>query len=70
MSRFKRVLPFFIIGPISGPLLAGVVFNLRDKRFVLSGLYGFALLEYSFLLPSLLAKYSISAGQVLASAGI
>ncbi len=29
MSRFKRLTPYFLIGPVSGPLLAGVVHNLR-----------------------------------------
>jgi hypothetical protein len=59
VSRFKRLAPFFLIGPISGPLLAGVVFNLRDGRPVLAGLYSIALIQYVILLPALVAKYGM-----------
>lgn len=61
MSRFKRLAPFFLVGPISGPLLAGVVFNFRDGRPILGGLYVIALVEYTFLLPALVAKFSVMA---------
>lgn len=60
LSRFKRLAPFFIVGPISGPLLAGVVFNLRDGRPVLAGLYAIALVEYVTLLPALVAKLGLN----------
>ena len=53
MHRLKRLAPFFLIGPISGPLLAGVVFNWRDGRPILASLYAIALVEYAFLLPAL-----------------
>jgi len=42
-SRLARLAPFFLIGPVSGPLAAGVVFNLRGGRPVLASLYGLAL---------------------------
>ncbi|MGH6908632.1 MAG: hypothetical protein ACREE0_00505 [Phenylobacterium sp.] len=61
MSRIKRLAPFFLVGPISGPLLAGVVFNFRDGRPVLGGLYVIALVEYTFLLPALVAKATMMA---------
>jgi hypothetical protein len=61
VSRFKRLAPFFLIGPISGPLLAGVVFNFRGGRPVLAGLYAVALAEYTFLLPLLVAKLGLKA---------
>jgi hypothetical protein len=60
MSRLKRLAPFFLAGPISGPLLAGVVFNLRDGRPVLAGLYAVALVECVVLLPALVAKLSLA----------
>jgi hypothetical protein len=47
----KRLAPFFLVGPISGPLLAGVVLNFRGGRPVLAALYGVALAEYVVLLP-------------------
>ncbi len=60
MSRFKRLAPYFLIGPISGPLLAGIVHNFRGGRPVLAIMYAVALIEYAFLLPSLIAKLSLS----------
>ena len=58
-SAFKRVAPFFLIGPISGPLLAGVVLNWRDGNRVLSALYAIALTEYIVVLPTLVAKLGL-----------
>jgi len=43
--------PYLLIGPISGPLLACMVTNLRGGRPVLGLLYGVALMEYAVLLP-------------------
>ena len=58
-SRLKRIAPFFLIGPISGPLLAGVVFNLREGRPVLAGLYAIALVEFIILLPLVTAQLGL-----------
>lgn len=52
MKRWARVAPFLLIGPISGPLLAGVVFNFREGRPVLGSLYAIALAEFVVLLPA------------------
>jgi hypothetical protein len=46
MTRLRRLAPYFLIGPISGPLLAGVVINFRGGRPVLGTLYGIALMEF------------------------
>jgi hypothetical protein len=51
LIRWKRLAPFFLIGPVSGPLLAGVVFNFREGRPVLGSLYAIALAEFVVLLP-------------------
>lgn len=56
MSRLKRIAPFLLIGPISGPLLAGVVFNFRGARPVLGSLYAVALVQYTILLPLVAAQ--------------
>ena len=56
----KRLAPFFLIGPVSGPLLAGVVFNLRGGRPVLASLYAIALVGFTFLLPTLVAKLGLN----------
>ena len=58
--RFKRLAPFFLVGPISGPLLAGVVINFREGRPVLSGLYAIALAEITICLPLITAKLSLA----------
>jgi hypothetical protein len=58
--RFKRLAPFFLVGPISGPLLAGVVFNFRDGRPILGSLYAVALVEFLFLLPAVTSKLSLN----------
>ncbi len=60
MSRLKRLAPYFLIGPVSGPLLAGVVHNVQGGRPVLAGLYGVALVECVVLLPAILAKLSLN----------
>ena len=44
-----RVAPFMLLGPISGPILAGVVLNLRDGRPVLAAMYGVLFAELSLL---------------------
>ena len=62
MSRFKRLAPYFLIGPISGPLLAGVVHNLRGGRPVLGLMYAVALIEYAILLPFLMTKMVVALG--------
>ena len=46
MTRLRRLAPYFLIGPISGPLLAGVVINFRGGRPVLGTLYAIALVEF------------------------
>jgi hypothetical protein len=58
-ARFKRLAPFFLAGPISGPLLAGVVLNLKAGRPVLAGLYAIALTEVAVFLPLITAKLGL-----------
>jgi hypothetical protein len=59
MKRWARVAPFFLIGPISGPLLAGVIFNFREGRPVLGSLYAIALAEFVVLLPALTIHFGL-----------
>jgi hypothetical protein len=59
VSRLKRLAPFFLAGPISGPLLAGVVFNFRDGRPVLGSLYAIALAEVTICLPLVVAHLGL-----------
>jgi hypothetical protein len=57
--RFKRIAPFFLAGPISGPLLAGVVLNFRNGRPVLGSLYAILLAELTVYLPLITAKLGL-----------
>ncbi len=57
MKRWARVAPFFVFGPISGPLMAGVVFNFREGRPVLATMYAVALVEVAILLPTLIVHF-------------
>lgn len=59
MAGLKRIVPFLLAGPVSGPLLAGVVFNAREGRPVLSGLYAIALAEFTILLPYVTASLGL-----------
>jgi hypothetical protein len=58
--RFKRLAPFFLAGPISGPLLAGVVLNFKEGRPVLGTLYAIALVEIAVYLPLITAKLGLA----------
>src|SRR4029453_15584788 len=51
LIRWKRLGAFFLVGPISGPLLPGGGFNYREGRPVLASLYAVALAEFVVLLP-------------------
>jgi hypothetical protein len=59
MTRLRRLAPYLIIGPISGPLLAGVVTNFRAGRPLLGALYALALVEYLVLLPIVAARLDL-----------
>ncbi|HEY7901702.1 MAG TPA: hypothetical protein VIC25_11020 [Caulobacteraceae bacterium] len=55
-SRFVRLAPYFALGPVSGPLTAGIVINWRGGRPVLAGLYATALALWLVLAPLEAAK--------------
>jgi hypothetical protein len=58
-SRLRRLAPYFLIGPISGPLVAGVMINFRGGRPFLATLYAIALVQYVLLLPLVAAKLGL-----------
>lgn len=45
-SILRRLAPYFLLGPVSGPLTAGVVNNLRGGRPFLASMYGFLLASW------------------------
>ena len=55
LSRFKKIAPFLLLGPISGLLAAGAVYSFRDGRPILAAVYGLALVAFSIFLPYLVA---------------
>jgi hypothetical protein len=59
-SRLKRLAPYLVVGPISGPLLAGVVLNFQSGRPVLGSLYAVALTQYAVLLPAVAAQMGLA----------
>ena len=42
-TYFRRLLPWLLLGPVTGPLAEGIVRNLRAKEITLAWLYGLAL---------------------------
>ena len=57
LARIKRLAPYFLLGPVSGPLVAGIVHNFRGGRSGLGAMYTVLLMEFVYLLPVLSAKY-------------
>ena len=51
LAQAVRLAPYFALGPISGPLTAGVVVNMRGGRPVLASMYGFLLASGLLLAP-------------------
>jgi len=49
----KTVLPWLLLGPLTGPLAAGIVRNWRAGNATLAGLYGLALVMTTFDLYAL-----------------
>lgn len=58
-SLLRRLAPFLLLGPISGLLLAGVVFNFRARKPVVASLYAVALVVFVVLLPYVTAMVGL-----------
>jgi hypothetical protein len=54
-SRLKRLAPYLLLGPITGPLCMAMVHHFRGGRPVLATLYGIAMVEIIVLLPVITA---------------
>jgi hypothetical protein len=50
-NRLIHLAPYFALGPISGPLTAGIVINFRGGRPVLATLYGLLLGSWLLVAP-------------------
>ena len=51
VARAARLAPYMILGPISGPLTAGIIVNMRGGRPFLATMYGFLLSSWLLLAP-------------------
>lgn len=58
MERLKRLAPYLLLGPISGLLVAAVVFNVKAGRPMLAAMYVTLLIQYLILLPYVTAALS------------
>lgn len=59
MSRFKRMAPYLLLGPVTGPLAFGLVASLRDRHPILAALYALAILEFWLVTPLLVARLGL-----------
>jgi hypothetical protein len=60
MATLRRIAPFLLFGPITGPLLAGAFFNFREGRKVLGALYGLAAITVTIALPLITARLGLN----------
>jgi hypothetical protein len=59
MQFLKRLAPYMLLGPISGPLTAASVHYFKKGEPVMGALYVMVTAEIFFLLPILVAKLSL-----------
>jgi len=59
-KRLIAAAPYMLLGPITGPLTAGVVRNLRKGHPVLAGLYAVAIVEIMVALPLVTTKLTLN----------
>lgn len=57
--RLKKLAPYLLLGPITGPLAAAMVHHYRGGRPVLASLYGIAMVEIIVLLPVITAALGV-----------
>ncbi len=52
----KTILPFLLLGPLTGPLTAGLLYTFRAQRFGMAAVYALGLIEVALGLPALFAR--------------
>ncbi len=53
MPRLRRLAPYLLLGPVSGPLVAAAVFHWNGRRPFLATLYVVAVVEFYLLMPAI-----------------
>lgn len=61
MRSVKRWIPYVLLGPVTGPLAAGVMRSLRAGQPFLAGLYAFAVIEAWVVLPLVAHNFAVAA---------
>ena len=56
VARMKRIAPFLLLGPLTGPLVAGLVSTLAAQRPFMASVYALGLIEVALGLPTILTK--------------
>ncbi|HEX7758364.1 MAG TPA: hypothetical protein VF459_02600 [Caulobacteraceae bacterium] len=52
----KRILPFLVLGPFTGPLAAGLVHTARNGRYWMASVYALGIVEVWAGLPTILTQ--------------
>ena len=52
----RRFLPFLILGPLTGPLAAGLVHTVRKGRYAMAAVYSLGIVEVWAGLPMILTQ--------------
>jgi hypothetical protein len=58
-AKLKRLAPYLLLGPITGPLCARMVHHFRTGSPILATLYGIAMVEVIILLPVITAGFGL-----------
>jgi len=56
IGRLKYIAPFLLLGPLTGPLVAGLFASLSAQRPFMVFIYALGLIEVAVGLPTILAK--------------
>lgn len=62
MSRSARLLLFACLGPITGPLAAGLERSIRQRRHAMAGIYGLAIVEAWILMGAVAVQLAAMLG--------
>lgn len=52
----RRMLPFLLLGPLTGPLAAGLLFAVKAGRIGMAAVYALGVIEVVLGLPALLSR--------------
>jgi hypothetical protein len=56
IARLKHIAPFLLLGPLTGPLVAGLLASVSAQRPFMVFIYALGLIEVALGLPAILTK--------------